>query len=130
MMTVDRLLLELVELETRYVELRSFITYSPNPVKAWFAKVHAYLASPHTNSIRQHVPGFFDAEPQRTEFSTVEELRGIEWVYNYLDEPGKYLAQRDGLLMVVSGDGKWWWVIGYLQQPVNGLPRWAGPVGN
>lgn len=85
------------------------------------------------NKITQHIPGFIDAERHVAEFATVDELREIDWVTPWITmTPGNYLAQSGELLMVVSSDGKWWWVIGYLQIPLpfDQLPPWASADTN
>lgn len=94
----------------------------------------AYAAPQAKNRFQHHIPGFIDAEPDPpVEFTTLEQLLAIprvagwmkyDWFgrFSYLPNPGD---MRGGDLMVESMDRTKWYVVGCLDQDVDGLPRFA-----
>lgn len=81
------------------------------------------------NSFRQHIPNFVDVErPAAIPFETTEDLLSLEIVQRYGKRPDfSHFAIRDNLLIEVSDDGHYWWVIGYIEHPEQiKLPKWDG----
>lgn len=85
-------------------------------------------------TIRQHIPAFFDGFEQHTaDVETIEDLDRIKWIRSWRDDPGFYrfsfapLNQRHparGLLMAELKEGREWWVVGSMSEPLEGLPLW------
>lgn len=77
------------------------------------------------NRFKQHFPNFcagFNAEEQ--DFDTIEQLKENEVVKKWLKQKHFYrLSLSDNALMAELKEGKEWWVIGYLKEPVD-LPIW------
>jgi hypothetical protein len=86
------------------------------------------------NRIVQHVPAFVDAEPQRAEFDTLDELLAVPWVAQWQDPKttGHQFCRfciSEELLIVEADEGRWWWVVGRLSHPERvQLPPWRGPL--
>lgn len=83
------------------------------------------------NKITQHIPGFCDGfEARVSEFSELVELIAVPWVAHWEKSPGgfhRWSVSRAGestCLMAEYDGGKKWWVVGYLAEPVDGLPEW------
>jgi hypothetical protein len=79
-----------------------------------------------TNKIIQHVPGFVEAEPHVSEFTTLDELLSLPWVDRYKQRPGAFhqYSVYQNMLVIEFDNGMWWRPIGYLKKPVGGLPKW------
>lgn len=84
------------------------------------------------NRLHKHIPNFVDdrgADRTPFEFETLEDLKNLEWVKHYMGVAGKrfeHLCVSENRLMAVYDHGFHWWVIGYLEHPVEGLPQWEG----
>ncbi len=88
------------------------------------------------NSLCQHVPDIAVAGPvvERlvATFETKDDLKDISFVKRWMDDPKFYqlsICRYDGSkdLMVELDEGKWWWVVGYLEHDVPELPSWKPP---
>ena len=82
------------------------------------------------NRITMRVPNWVerDDEPSDSvEFSTLEDLEGVEFVKRWIDTKDFYrLSVSDGrFLMAELEEGRHWWVIGILREPVDFLPTWV-----
>jgi hypothetical protein len=81
------------------------------------------------NTIVQHVPAFADNfEPRRKAmFDTLDELMEVPWVKQWAGDQGFWRFSLNGnILLVERNEGRWWWVVGFLEKPVEGLPKWQG----
>ena len=78
-------------------------------------------------------------EPRQDEFNSVEELLNIEWIKEWKNgffeniPFWRYSMEKrevDALLLVEYKKGPYhkWMVIGYMSDPVEGLPRFEGKV--
>lgn len=88
------------------------------------------------NTIKQHRPAYFSGfENKVVLFEDVVELLEIEFVKNFsrqegfvrysqTDQEASY-GSRSVMLMAEYNDGYSWWVVGYLDSPVKGLPHWT-----
>ena len=86
------------------------------------------------NSITQHIPGFADSgqQPDRAEFSTLEELERIPFVARWKTPPDGATFYRfsksDRHLMAELNSGSTFWVVGYLADADSvDLPTWRAP---
>ena len=81
------------------------------------------------NVFRQHVPSFVDVD-ERTEFefSTTEELITHPLIQGMVGSFKNHkICKSKNYLMVVSDNGFWWWVLGYIKTPEEvDLPEWEG----
>jgi hypothetical protein len=87
------------------------------------------------NFARQHRPGYvcISTAPETLIFSTTDELRAAPWVKRWVDAPDFHQLSQSGhgretLLIAETKGGKEWWVVGYLQSRVDGLPEWSAPT--
>jgi hypothetical protein len=83
------------------------------------------------NMITQHIPGGCDVaydEPDKAFFNTTEELLNIDFVKRHSKIKGfSHYAMSGDRLMVISNEGKFWWVLGYIKRPeLVDLPKWEG----
>ena len=77
------------------------------------------------NRIVEHIPNFASGfDPRCVSFDTLEELMEISWVKSWKEAPQFHRYSADSYLMVEREDGHWWWAIGRLRHPVEGLPKW------
>lgn len=78
------------------------------------------------NKIKQHIPGYVAGVKRRVaEFETLEQLLDIPWVKLMKDRPGFHRFSLSGdRLMAEFQQGRLWFVVGYLDEPVEGLPVW------
>lgn len=78
------------------------------------------------NEIRQHRPAFFEGfENETVPFDSLEELVKIPWITNFLKSPNFHqFSASDNMLMAEYRGGREWWVVGFLKNPVDGLPKW------
>jgi len=79
--------------------------------------------------IDQYRPAFFTGfENAKVEFKTKDELLNIEWVKAFAETPRfhQFSVSRydhgQHVLMAEYREGKEWWVVGYLDDPVKDLP--------
>lgn len=78
-----------------------------------------------SNRIVEHIPNFASGfESRCVSFDTLEELMEIPWVKSWKEAPQFHRFSADSYLMVEREDGYWWWAIGKLRHPVEGLPLW------
>lgn len=77
------------------------------------------------NEIQQHRPAFFEGfENENVPFDTLEELLKISWVANFAKSLAFHrFSVSDNHLMAEYHDGREWWVVGFLKNPVDGLPK-------
>ncbi len=82
------------------------------------------------NKISKYAPSFSHAtDHPAAEFETLEELLEIPWVKNWAEAPNflRYAQSEDlhssAILMADLQHN--WWVIGTLDQPVAGMPKWV-----
>jgi len=80
------------------------------------------------NTIKQHIPAFCEGFDKKTaEFNTLEELLGVAFVKNFTRVPTFFrFSQNDRHLIAEYRGGREWWVVGYLQKPVEALPAGDG----
>lgn len=82
------------------------------------------------NRFKQHIPNFVDVDkPEWIAFETTKDLVGLEVVKRY-EKRNKlsHFVLSDNCLMVISDDGFYWWVVGYIEDPTTvNLPQWKGP---
>lgn len=78
------------------------------------------------NKIRQHVPGWIEGvEPKTAEFDTLDALLAIQWVAFWKGRHDFYRFSLDkNRLMAECQKGRIWHVVGYLEESVDGLPKW------
>lgn len=78
------------------------------------------------NEIKQHRPAFFDGfENETVPFDTLEELMAIPWVVSFAlaaEFHGFSVYDNHALIAEYRG-GERWWVVGFLKNPVDGLPK-------
>lgn len=85
-------------------------------------------------TFRQHIPGFVDGcEPEIATFQSAEELLALSVVERYREDPNRGFhrfsiarqSRGPSLLMVERDDGRWWWVVGYIDDATGiDLPEW------
>jgi hypothetical protein len=87
--------------------------------------------------IRQHFPNFCEGfEVHQDTVESVEDLERIKWIRSWRDNPGFYrfsmapptLGAQSALLMAEFHEGREWWVVAYLKDPIPGLPLWEKKV--
>lgn len=79
------------------------------------------------NQFKPHMPAFVDAEEDALKaqpFNTLEELLSLPFVKKFKEYDHQFCLSEDNELMKVKDDGSWWWVVGFLKEPVAGLPLW------
>lgn len=80
------------------------------------------------NRIKQEIPvevevGQPGLWPKEAEFASLEELLEIPWVKLATMRPGFHRFSLWGTrLMAEFQQGRFWYVVGHLDQPVDGLP--------
>ncbi len=80
------------------------------------------------NKLIPHVPGFVEGEDREPlYFSSKAELLNLAWVKRFDKDDHTLCVSEDNDLMSVKDDGTLWWVVGFLDKPVDGLPVWCGP---
>ncbi len=84
-----------------------------------------------TNRIVEHIPNFASGfDPRCIGFDTLEELMEISWVKSWKEAPQFHRFSADTYLMIEREDGYWWWALGKLRHPVEGLPKWEAKYRN
>lgn len=83
------------------------------------------------NSFRQHIPAYVEMDrPAPIPFESTADLLALEVVQRYRttsDGAFSHFAMDDNTLMVISGEGFHWWVVGFIAHPDDiDLPRWTG----
>lgn len=76
--------------------------------------------------IKQYRPNYYSGfENEEVEFNSVDELLNISWVKSFSEDKSFYrYSISDEHLMVECNNGYDWYVIGMLDAPFNGLPKW------
>lgn len=79
------------------------------------------------NQIKQHRPAFFEGwENEVVDFESKDDLLAIPFVSNFATQPGFHqFSFGNNLLMAEYQEGRKWWVVGYLKEPVAGLSEWV-----
>lgn len=84
------------------------------------------------NKLTEHIPAFSSALPV-AEHIVVDFVEGyltqISFVKKWIEAPQFYRLSVDDsnkryLLMAEFYEGKTWWVVGFLENDIAGLPRW------
>lgn len=78
------------------------------------------------NTIKRHRPSYFTGfEDQIVKFDTVDELLQIGFVANFASQENFFrFSVTDENLMAEYNEGYTWWVVGWFEQPIEGLPQW------
>ncbi len=79
------------------------------------------------NRIEQHISGWAGGlRLKAVEFETCEELLAIDWVRTFtVSRPSFHrFSQAGGKLMAEYMQGRMWYVVGYLESVVAGVPEW------
>ena len=76
--------------------------------------------------IKQHIPNYCSGiESQIDEFSNLKELKNIKWVNpRHEDENFYRFSISEKFLMAEYNEGYDWYVVGYLDEPIDWLPKW------
>ena len=77
--------------------------------------------------VRQHIPNFVDGvEPGKAMVESLADLDQVQWIrsWRYYGDFYRFSQTPDGCLMAEFQSGAEYWVIGYLEQPMPGLPIW------
>jgi hypothetical protein len=76
--------------------------------------------------IKQYRPNYYSGfEEEEVEFNSVDELLNISWVKKFSDDNSFYrYSISDECLMAECNNGYDWYVIGMLDTPFSGLPKW------
>ena len=76
--------------------------------------------------IKQHIPNYCSGiENQIDEFSNLEELKNIKWVKQWCEDENFYrFSISEECLMVEYSEGYNWYVVGYLDEHIDWLPKW------
>ena len=83
------------------------------------------------NIFKEHKPGFIDVDPEPPyHFDTLDELLQEPQVKRFASGNGfKYFRQvmpSYGSIRLIAVEQDSHWVVGYLEQPVEGLKEWGG----
>lgn len=80
------------------------------------------------NAIKEHVyTVVVEPEPKRGRFEKVEDLLALPWVAPWATRPGFHrFSQRGRRLLAEYHQGRVAYTVGYLREPVKGLPKWGG----
>lgn len=80
------------------------------------------------NEIVQHIPMFAwhpEDEPNRANFDSISDLLEVPFVNAFVKEKEFYrLSVSGNKLIAEQRGGRSWWVIGFLREPIYGLPEW------
>jgi len=79
----------------------------------------------------QHVPTFVDGVEPKIASGTLAEILASPWVADWLTSCVEAQFMRSKTTLMVDGwrDGKrWWWVVGYFDEPPTGLPNWSPDI--
>lgn len=83
------------------------------------------------NKIHKYFPGFVDRPtPREDEFETLDQLLNIDWVKTWADRKDFYRFSLDcspgeNILMAEYNGGKVWWVVGFIDNYIEGLLDWV-----
>ena len=81
--------------------------------------------------IKQHIPNFIDGvDPKNATLQSVADLDIIDWIRSWKESAGFHRFSQSAdygryLLMAEYSGGAEWWVVGYLDQNIPGLPEWT-----
>ena len=77
------------------------------------------------NEFRQRIPAAISGiKSEIHEFKTTEELLNIDIVKKHKKMSNHFTLSGKNL-MILSNDGKLWWVLGYIKNPEDvNLPQW------
>ena len=89
------------------------------------------------NKLKRRRPGYFTGfEDTEHEFNTLEEMLEIDWIDGFTKQHNFHqfsIGDKSNIgkpaLMAELNEGESWWVIGWLDHAVEGLPKWEPPVG-
>lgn len=79
------------------------------------------------NEIVQHIPDFVETvEPRiRSDFDSLAQLLEVPFVKGWADKSDFHRFSVEGVCLIAElRGGRSWWVVGYLREPVSGLPEW------
>jgi hypothetical protein len=78
------------------------------------------------NSITQHVLPYIEGvEPKKAEFDSLEQLLEVDWVKSWKDRQGFHrFSVNKNKLMAEYMQGRLWYVVGFIKEPIEGLPTW------
>lgn len=81
------------------------------------------------NKLFIHIPAFVQTDTYPVyEFETQEELLAMECLEYYITGRSDHFEMADDMLMAVSKDKSYWWVVGRIQKPSEmKLPKWSCP---
>jgi hypothetical protein len=71
-------------------------------------------------TFRQHIPGFCSGlEPTTFEFKNTEELLSSDFFIKQKNsrKDFSHFALSDNRIMLIAEEGRWWWVVGYVDEP-------------
>jgi len=85
-------------------------------------------------TLTQSIPNYFSGfESKIAVFSNLEEFKNIEWLKHWYNKENFYRFSvsepqyygESFMLMAELNEGYKWWVVGYLDKPVEWLPEWV-----